>query len=110
MLPGDLPIPSNLTYVVVASQTAPDTWMKTCCGSKPVNVVDYCWEWCELTGKAESSAAMSDFNNCLRINGRNISQSNILSVHEAAATALPAQPIGATCALVAVILAAMNVL
>lgn len=110
MLPADLPIPSNLTYVVVASETAPDKWMKTCCGSQPVHVVEVCWEWCELTGNVKSETALNDFNTCLRMNGRNISQSNILAVHEAAATTVPIQPIGATFALVTVILAAMNIL
>ncbi|RYP63859.1 hypothetical protein DL770_009287 [Monosporascus sp. CRB-9-2] len=61
--------------------------MAACCRPNPVYVVDVCWEWCQIplamADGSDSSGIMFNFDNCLDINGRNISQSNGLLLHMA---------------------------
>ena len=83
-VPDDLPIPQNVSYAVVPSLSAPDTWMMQCCHPNPVHVVEQCWEWCELPAnltKQGTDAAQNQFQGCLTANKRPFNTSNALEVH-----------------------------
>ena len=103
-VPDALPIPQNISYAVVPSQTAPDDWMKRCCGQNPVHVVQYCWEWCELSAnltKQGVSQAQFQFNTCLNTNGREFNHSSAVEMHMSKA---PTEHPGYKIALVAILI------
>ncbi len=84
-VPATLPIPQDVTYVVIPGTNASDPWMARCCQPNPVQVVNDCWEWCAvpaaITNGSTPSEISSDFNRCLSTNGRNYTQSNGLLTH-----------------------------
>ena len=83
-VPVDLPIPSNISYAVVPSQTAPDSWMVLCCEPNPVDIIQSCWEWCELPPNLTTHGldeTQNQMRNCLNTNGHDTNHSNVLEVH-----------------------------
>ncbi|WYZ37664.1 hypothetical protein EsH8_II_001170 [Colletotrichum jinshuiense] len=91
-VPENLSIPQNITYAVIPGQNASDSWMSSCCHPNPVQLVQDCWEWCEIptsiTNGTASEMITDAFGNCLRINGRNSTGSNGLLVHVSSAATL----------------------
>ncbi|KAK4238951.1 hypothetical protein C8A03DRAFT_14648 [Achaetomium macrosporum] len=85
-IPDNFPsIPTNLTYVVIPGQNTSDPWMVTCCQPYPVQLVDSCWEWCEISPDiAHNKSAddiSDDFSFCLVVNNRDLNKSASLMVH-----------------------------
>jgi hypothetical protein len=69
-LPSSFPeIPSNLNYELIPGSNASDPWMTTCCsrfGGHPVNVLDGCYEWCEVTlGNLSTQGIQQEFQGCI---------------------------------------------
>ncbi|KAL0944682.1 uncharacterized protein CTRU02_202569 [Colletotrichum truncatum] len=64
--------------------------MVNCCQPNPVQLVNGCWEWCEIptamTNGSSHSAISATFENCLQASGRNLTVSRGLLVHVSAAT------------------------
>jgi hypothetical protein len=103
-VPADLPIPGNIGYAVIPSQTAPDSWMVQCCEPNPVHLIQNCWEWCELPPNLTTQGqdeTQNQLNNCLNTNGRNTNHSNALEVHISGAS--PVELPGANFALLAIL-------
>ncbi|RYP24606.1 hypothetical protein DL765_000432 [Monosporascus sp. GIB2] len=82
----NLSIPQDITYAVIPGQNV-SAAMVSCCQPNLVNIVDVCWNWCQIpsnmTNDADESEIMFSFGSCLLANGRNISQSNGLLTHMA---------------------------
>ncbi|KAK0619540.1 hypothetical protein B0T14DRAFT_585222 [Immersiella caudata] len=80
-------IPQNINFAFLPAGggNASSPWINRCC-SKHISVIDNCYMWCEMPGATNKGAdekeqVASTFRNCLRINGRNISESNIIAYH-----------------------------
>ncbi|KAK4450308.1 hypothetical protein QBC34DRAFT_379510 [Podospora aff. communis PSN243] len=82
-------IPQNINFAFLPAGggNASSPWINRCC-SKHISVIDNCYMWCEMPGAKhvpegvdEKHLVMSTFRNCLRMNGRNISESNIVGYH-----------------------------
>jgi hypothetical protein len=67
-------IPSNLAYKAIPGQNTSDPWMVACCQPYPVQLVDSCWEWCEISPETAHNKNLTeiadDFGLCLLDNDR----------------------------------------
>ncbi|KAK1856076.1 hypothetical protein CCHR01_01290 [Colletotrichum chrysophilum] len=94
-IPDALPIPKDMTYVVIPGQNVSDPWMVNCCHPNPVNLVNKCWEWCQVPDAIKQdrseSEILSVFSSCLRAEGKNASLSNGVQVRSASSP--PNRPI-----------------
>lgn len=85
-IPADLPIQQNIAYVVVPGRNQ-SRWMTNCCQPQPVNLVNTCWEWCQMPGRLASQGdhvAQREFRNCLYANDRDLRVSNAILFHSSA--------------------------
>ncbi|KAF4833657.1 hypothetical protein CGCTS75_v003780 [Colletotrichum tropicale] len=84
-----------MTYAVIPGHNVSDPWMVNCCHPNPVNLVNKCWEWCQVpdTIKQDRSESeiLSVFSSCLRAEGKNASLSNGVQVRSASSP--PNRPI-----------------
>ena len=74
---NDYPISSKVDYVYIHGQNVSDAAMTDCCAPNSVNLVDGCYEWCELPARYTNTSmarhnAMADFNTCLQRNGKKV--------------------------------------
>ncbi|CAK7235496.1 hypothetical protein SBRCBS47491_009312 [Sporothrix bragantina] len=76
-----LPIPLNVSVVVIPGSNASDPAMVACCSPNPVSVVEGCYEWCHLPQQLNNDYQW--FDSCLVMNGRNINKSSITGFHSA---------------------------
>jgi hypothetical protein len=89
-VPDDLPIPSNITYAVIPGQNASVPWMVNCCDPYPVQLVESCWLWCQVSpgtgsrANASDDAIFSSFSSCLRLNDRDLNVSSAALFHSLA--------------------------
>ncbi|KAF4911828.1 hypothetical protein CGCVW01_v011301 [Colletotrichum viniferum] len=76
-----------MTYVVIPGHNVSDPWMVNCCHPNPVNLVNKCWEWCQVPEAFEQDRSDSQivavFSSCLRAEGKNASLSNGVQVRSA---------------------------
>ncbi|CAK7213490.1 hypothetical protein SCUCBS95973_001811 [Sporothrix curviconia] len=85
-VPATLPIPQNITYVVIPDGNTSDLWMASCCQPNPVQVVNDCWQWCAVPAVYTNGSVSPDdiafrFDDCFLAAGRDISRSNGLLIH-----------------------------
>lgn len=70
-----LPIPSNVNAILLSGKNVSDTVIDTCCSPSSVNLVNWCYLWCEapaqyLNGSGQDDSAVTTaFSNCLSRNG-----------------------------------------
>ncbi|GKT44219.1 uncharacterized protein ColSpa_04400 [Colletotrichum spaethianum] len=88
-VPENLQIPQDVTYAVIPGHNISDSWMASCCQPNPVQLVQDCWEWCEIpaaiTNGTTSETIPAAFSQCLQANGRDLNASNGLIVHVSSA-------------------------
>jgi hypothetical protein len=85
-----IPQNTNFAFLPAGGGNASSPWINRCC-SKHISVIDNCYMWCEMPGAKNKGAdgkeqVASAFRNCLRINGRNISESNIWDASKSVGT------------------------
>ena len=89
-----LPILHNVTVAAIPGRNSSGGPMQTCCAPNPVHVLWDCYEWCEVPSsrlnRSSHAAVIDDFNECLDLNGLNISQSSILGLQFAGSPGRPA--------------------
>jgi hypothetical protein len=89
-IPDNLPIPGNIAYAVIPGQNASAPWMVNCCDPYPVQLVESCWLWCQLSpgtgshANASVDAIMHDFESCLDDNRRDLNVSASILFHSLA--------------------------
>lgn len=89
-IPSTLDVPDNVTYAVIPGTNTSDPWMVNCCAPNPVQLVNNCWEWCEITDSMASFNVSSPndhtdqvsaaFSTCLVVNKRLLNESNGLEI------------------------------
>ncbi|KAK3296584.1 uncharacterized protein B0H64DRAFT_372037 [Chaetomium fimeti] len=77
-----LPVPHDINLMIVPEWDKRDPAMVACCDPNPVQVVKDCWLWCEVPASYFDNGTANDAvkeatSSCLRINGRNITESRI---------------------------------
>ncbi|RYO96066.1 hypothetical protein DL764_007545 [Monosporascus ibericus] len=93
VIPGTvhLYIPEDITYIVVPGQNISEI-MVSCCQPNPVNIVDFCWNWCQvpstMTNDADGSEIMTSFGDCLAEDGGNLTQLRAMALHTASSATL----------------------
>jgi hypothetical protein len=76
-----LPIPTNISFLLIPGANTSDEAVRACCAPNSVNLVESCYEWCEIplkyrNGSASGSSADDielQFSTCLKLEGKNVS-------------------------------------
>ncbi|KAK5659491.1 hypothetical protein OQA88_692 [Cercophora sp. LCS_1] len=80
--PASLPIPRDINFALTPGRNGSEPWMVKCCEPNPVSLISGCYLWCELPASQifvdKDGKKSTDFGQCLSLNGRNISESNIV--------------------------------
>lgn len=89
--PIQYPIPrdKSFAFLPAVNGNGSPPWMLECCQPNPVSLIDGCYLWCQLPAPStvpagvdfSNAARMRNFSRCLKNNGRNISESNIITYH-----------------------------
>lgn len=80
---SSLPVPHDINLMIVPGTNTQDPAMTVCCEPNPVQTIDGCWLWCELpasywvNGTTPNDAVQQASGSCLRVNGRNFTESRI---------------------------------
>ncbi|KAK4128847.1 hypothetical protein N657DRAFT_639354 [Parathielavia appendiculata] len=89
-IPANLAIPENITYAVIPGQNASDSWIADCCDPYPVQLVESCWLWCQISpgvginSNASDDTLKHEFRSCLRVNDRDPNISSSIMFHSSA--------------------------
>ncbi|KAK4035076.1 hypothetical protein C8A01DRAFT_18206 [Parachaetomium inaequale] len=89
-------IPTNISYVAVPGQNVTERWMVRCCEPYPVQLVDGCWEWCQIDPEQERNVSQQlleiRYDACFRNYGRPLSESgSMYHFHSGAGAAVSAR-------------------
>lgn len=95
--PSNLPIPTNINYVVVPGQTGNYPGMVQCCQPNAVKIIDNCWVWCEIPSTMVAKGKTIDginsaFSQCLGQNSLGSTQHYEFRTHYGGALSAAAGP------------------
>lgn len=96
-VPADLPIKAYNVYAIIPGQNVSNPAMVECCRPNKPQLVRDCWLWCEIPEPLrgdKKNPTETGFGTCLRLNGRNYTESNgLLTLNPSSGSATRAKPI-----------------
>lgn len=89
--PAQYPIPrdKSFAFLPAVNGNGSPPWIVDCCKPHQVSLINGCCLWCQLPSPItvpagvnfSNAGRMRNFSTCLKNNGRNISESNIITYH-----------------------------